>query len=332
MNSFIVCSGISEMIQSSGMVRGVVYFRFKHQPALDRVDFDASEIAVGDLKTKIAEKTLCNRQDIRLCELQADGVTVKSPLLFDGELIHSGASLLVIRAPLSTKAGNIKVAEAGYFVNPESAEDSNEEQDVRKLLVPETAICPLCNSLMTAEDHEPRLLTCCGQTACVTCLAKFSSPDSCAFGTCPKPGTQLRSQMISKQVELIISRKDNYEWRGFLFPGEIFAPPVAEVKQAEVEEAIDIDAWEAAEHAVVDLDDDTAPVVKRKKARVVNLVKDEIKAQLKAEYTQEDIKRLFRQQEKQETISPLDIPGILTVDFPRVLTASEFERWRNFSS
>jgi len=320
------------MLPTSGMVRGVVYFRFKHQPALDRIDFDASEIAVGDLKTKIAEKTLCNRQDIKLCELQPDGVNVKSSMLYDGELIHSGASLLVIRAPLTTKAGGIKVTQAGYFVTEVSGEEDGKDDDLtsRPCLVPETAVCPLCNSLMSPGEHDPVLLACCGQTACRNCLSKFSNGDSCALGngTCPSGGARIKSALITRQVAQIIKRKESYEWRGFKYPESIFTIPVPEQPMPALPDTLDLDDWEAAETAVVDLESEQAP---RRKVRVVNLVKDEIKTQLKAEYTQEDMRKLFRSDEKLESIFTLDIPTVLTVDFPRVLSAAEFQRWQSSS-
>ena len=172
---------------------------------------------------------------------------------------------------------------------------------------------------------------------CLNCLQIFQTGNGCVVNgsACPfpPPAPPRPSTIVKKQVELIISRKENYEWHGFKFPESIFAPVVLEKMELPAGEVpIDLDEWD--EFAVVDLDaSETAPV-KRKKARVVNLVKDEIKLQLKAEYTQEDIKRLFKSSDEKknpETVPVLDIPSILTIDFPRVLTAAEFERWKNFT-
>jgi hypothetical protein len=167
-------------------------------------------------------------------------------------------------------------------------------------------------------------------------MQKFNTGAGCVINgpgcPSPPPAPPRLSPLVIKQVELIVSRKENYEWRGFKYPESIFAPVVLEKVVTPVAEvAIDLDAWD--ESAVVDLDAADAVPVKRKKARVVNLVKDEIKMQLKSEYTQDDIKRLFRSTDEKapESVPVLDIPSILTVDFPRVLTAAEFERWKGFT-
>ena len=314
-------------------VRGVVYFRFKHQPALEKVEFEASEISVGELKKKIAEKTLAKVEDIRLCELQNDGVNIKQTFVGDSELIASNTNLLVIRAPQKPGMNRIVVKDAAYF-RQDSDDEGEAEQAVPAIsLVPETALCPVCNCLMSAPSHNPLLFPCCGSTACSSC-AELADAGFCPINGegCVRGKRPILNKLVARQVEALVANKDNYDWRGFKYeaPPEPERPETAEAAALEIE-TIDLDSWEPPAAKVFDLDAEEVevPGKKRKRGpRIVNLVKDEVKMQLKSEYSQEDIKKLFKKEVAAEC-SPLDDLLYLTVDFPRVLTREEFERWRH---
>ena len=317
-------------------VRGVVYFRFKHQPALDQVEFEAREISVGELKKKIAEKTLSKVEDIRLCELQNDGINIKQTFISDTELIASNTNLLVIRAPQKPGMNRIVVKDAAYFRQDSDDEGELDQQLPATSLVPETTLCPVCNYLMSAPAHNPLLFPCCGGTACSSCAETID------FGLCPinaegcvRGKRPLVNKLVTRQVEAVLASKDSYEWRGFKYeaPPEPEKPSEATGAVPVETETIDLDSWEPAVAKVVDLDAEEDPELpggkkKRKRVpRVVNLVKEEIKMQLKSEYSQEDIKKLFKKEVVQEQ-SSLDALAFLTVDFPRVLTRDEFEKWK----
>jgi hypothetical protein len=298
---------------------------------LEKVEFEASEISVGELKKKIAEKTLAKVEDIRLCELQNDGVNIKQTFVCDSELIPSNTNLLVIRAPQKPGMQRIFVKDAAYF-----RQDSEDEETVDQpttSIVPEMALCPVCNFLMSTPSHSPLLFPCCGSTACSACA------DITDVGLCPINGEgcvrgkrPVSSKLVARQVEAILANKDNYDWRGFKYE----APPESEKLEEKAEtapveiETIDLDSWEPPVAKVFDLDAEEVelPGKKRKRGpKIVNLVKDEVKMQLKSEYTQEDIKKLFKKNVAEER-SQLDDLLYLTVDFPRVLTKEEFERWK----
>ena len=333
------------MLAISGRgVKGVIYFRFRHQAAPEKVEFDASEISVNELKNQISEKTLCNRIDIKLFALANDGVTVLREYLSESELVPSNTNLLVLRAPAAGPKGGqgpgatIVVGAAGYFAETQ-VEETPVEEELIISLIPETAVCVICGYLMTglpdlidgeeAIDRSPLLLPCCGGTACRNCNVKFSAPGQCIFGG---EGCAVKSGFINKsvvrQVNALVERREHYDWRGVRVEEWVTKPAKEKIQESEkTEETIDLDSWEPKKEEIVDLD--SLPSKSARKKKVVNLVKDEIKQQLKSEYTEEDFKKLFRGKKGEQTIPRLDIPTTLTIDFPKVLSMQEFKRWKN---
>ncbi|KAF4697270.1 hypothetical protein FOZ60_009893 [Perkinsus olseni] len=177
-------------LAAQGRLQNVVYFKFKHQNTLDKISFNAADIAVGELKLLIAEKKECDARDLQLYEM--DQSTTENAASgepgklydYDGELIPANATLLVTRKPSVGRQsrgvkvkGNIVVEHARYFKktaeeeeNDSSSPDSSSPASSRIARVPETCICPLCNNLMLAPEHTPLLLPCCGGTVCKCCL------------------------------------------------------------------------------------------------------------------------------------------------------------------
>ncbi|KAF4673976.1 hypothetical protein FOL47_009894 [Perkinsus chesapeaki] len=156
---------------AQGKLQNVVYFKFKHQNTLDKIAFNAADIAVGELKLLIAEKKECDARDLQLYEM--DESTTENAAAgepgrlydYDGELIPANATLLVTRKPSVGRQsrgvkvkGNIVVEHARYFKSADGEDGSsspsqdNKEGKSRERIakVPETCVCPICNNLMLA--------------------------------------------------------------------------------------------------------------------------------------------------------------------------------------
>ena len=336
--------------------KGVVYYRFRHQAALEKIEFEASEISVSEMKTKISEKTLCNRYDIKLFALAQSTAASGTPLelishefVYDSELIPSNTNVLVIRAPgqgpkgSAVASGEIVVKTAEFFIGKETVAVLEEEL-VERSLIPETAICPLCRWIMmdslepktntlpsSTPSKTPYLLPCCGGSLCSDCHAKFSSPAGCVVGG---EGCATRPPIFNKpihqQVAIILQRKDRYDWTAVA--SECIAQVFQEVKVAQgpaephppTEDVFDLDAWDGKPKPAEIVDLESEKVEKRRK----RVVKEEwsIKQQLKAEYTDEDLNKLFRG--RAVAVPKLDVACVLTVDFPALLTPEQFEYWK----
>ncbi|KAF4757528.1 hypothetical protein FOZ63_007584, partial [Perkinsus olseni] len=235
-------------LAAQGRLQNVVYFKFKHQNTLDKISFNAADIAVGELKLLIAEKKECDARDLQLYEM--DQSTTENAASgepgklydYDGELIPANATLLVTRKPSVGRQsrgvkvkGNIVVEHARYFKktaeeveNDSSSPDSSSPASSRIARVPDTCICPLCNNLMLAPEHTPLLLPCCGGTVCKCCLTDtcpLNYVEACRltrYGEKEGEKKPVEHKIVAAQLASVLHSYASYDFNkdtcGFKYP------------------------------------------------------------------------------------------------------------------
>lgn len=77
---------------------GVVFYRFKHNAALGRIEFGADQISLAELRIKIAEKVAENPSYLHVVKVNPDG-SLGDLCIHDGELLDSNVAVVVFRAP-----------------------------------------------------------------------------------------------------------------------------------------------------------------------------------------------------------------------------------------
>lgn len=356
----------SEIFMST--TRGIIYFRFKHQTTLDKIEFAASEITVAELRIKINERLLLtdhqnssykNQSVLQICKIGAYG---EAAAVYDSdfELIPTNTTVLVLRVPTGKTAGKkIVVEQQDLFATAQEgmpdplalkASIIQEEIDKTSRRVPEFLVCPICRwFLLKDAGHGPVTLVCCGSTVC----------SACAMGsTCPveqiDKGARFKAvanKAIERIVEIVVKNRDLFAFtkvvtpEGFLEVTEDMADDTAAVDV----EVLDVDEFEPE---VFDVDNPRPLTAKekeqlerrerRKRKAIEILMKREGKL-VKGELTEADVNKLLKtEQVVKDELGMLDgsIPGhavdganenggrAVVIEFPRLLSPEEFALWQ----
>ena len=324
---------------------GVVYYRFKHQKALDRIEFSSSEISVAELKLKIIEKLALVEKHAHVSAIDLyrptsvgdDGVMTKYEL--DSELIPSHTAVVVFRTP-SKFIGSSRITVEGkdlfvpqHQVDPLALKQSilaDESNQLKR--VPEGLICTVCQKYMIG-DHRPVILHCCGVSLCVVCAA----------GRCPvcseANSQHTLNRALLRLAETVLRFKDLFGWGADVLLNHTIIPEVL-VSDEHVDDS-----------EVVDLEDDVVDVDKpltakelalierreRRKRKAVEILLKKEGRLVKGELTEEQITKLFKTEsalkheddlfKHEESEQAKNLFGPVIVEFPKLLTPQEFSQW-----
>jgi len=342
---------------------GVVYYRFKHQTNFDKVEFNSTEISVAELRLKIVEKLALvdprhSANAIQICRItQSSGPG--APYDMDQELIQTNTRVMVLRIPSKQTMQTKKiVVETGDFFVDEFIEgdylklkESIIAQEVEaQKPCPKAAVCAICRSLMVPGVHAPVLLVCCGNTVCMQCV----SDGVCPMEKIPNVRT-VPNRAIARLVDAVVKEKLVFIFEEVNVPSGFLdvEPEKDESKHAEVA-VIDLDEYQPE---VFDVDNPKPLSAKekelierreRRKRKALEILakrEGQSKKVIKGELTEGEINSLLKSEIKAElqglegyhvskTSNPeengdsLEGAGPIAVEFPRLLTAQEFEIWK----
>ena len=343
------------------MTTGIVYFKFKHQNAFDKIEFSGSEITAAELRIKIQEKLLMvdtsykNATTLQISKL--GGTTPGGELVeFDHELIPSHASVLITRAPAkSTGAKNIVVESAQLFAQPvEGQEDYlalkpsiiQSELEAAKP-VPAVTVCELCKWFMQRDSgHFPVVLSCCGNTICSSCAISAKSTGMCPLEKRDVTVQFVTNRAVERLVKVVADHRQNFLFDAVNVSEEFLVLPAPSATEAVTDiEVVDVDEFEPE---VFDVDNPRPLTQKereqlerrdrRKRKAMEILLKREGKV-VKGELSEADVNRLLKTELKAELgfeagtadaqrDEAADARRQIVIEFPRLLTREEFARWK----
>jgi len=343
---------------------GLVFYKFKHQTHFDKVEFNSAEISVAELRLKIVEKMVLvdprhSAHAIQICKISPSG-DVGAVYDHDQELIQTNTRVLVLRIPSKQGAQSKKiVVDTGDFFVDEFVEGDYlklkesiiaQEVEARKAC-PKAAVCQLCRALMLPGEHSPVLLICCGNTVCMQCASK---------GDCPieknSPGNfrTVTNRAVARLAEVLAGQKEMFIFDDVLLPPGFLDVKIPGAVQNEAESAvIDLDEYEPE---VFDVDNprpltekekETIERRERRKRKALEILakrEGQSKKVIKGELTEGEINSLLKSEIKAElhglegiaaeetSIDDLndagDGQGLIAIEFPRLLTAQEFDVWK----
>jgi hypothetical protein len=343
---------------------GLVFYKFKHQTSFDKVEFNSAEISVAELRLKIVEKLALvdprhSAHAIQICRI-SPSFDVGAAYEDDQELIKTNTRVLVLRIPSKqgTQTKKIVVDTGDFFVDEFVEGDYlklkesiiAQEVEARKAC-PRAAVCQLCRALMIPGEHAPALLICCGNTVCMQCAGK---------GNCPmeknSPGNfrNVLNKTVARLVDVVVREKELFIFEDVVVPPGFLDIQNSAVTAKEAEETvIDLDEYEPE---VFDVDnprpltDKEKEIIERRERRkrkaleILEKREGQSKKVVKGELTEGEINSLLKSEIKAELhglegLTPgetsLEDPndatdgmGPIAVEFPRLLTAQEFEVWK----
>jgi len=351
---------------------GIVYFRFKHQKQLDKIEFNSTEISVSELRLKIIEKLALvdprqSANAVQLCRIGPGGEP-GTVFEYDHELIPTHTTVMVLRVPpkQSSAAKKIVVETTDYLVDDFVEGDYlklkesiiAEEVGTRKRC-PRMTVCQLCSVFMISPDHAPMLLVCCGNTVCAACVGgktncPVEEPNAGAVGNfrC------VQNRAVMRLVETVTKQKDAFIFDSVRVPDDfLHYDPKHDTSLEEAgETVIDLDEYEPE---VFDVENPRPLTAKekevierrerRKRKALEILMKREgnTKKVVKGELTEGEINLLLKSEVKAElhgletsvdgkeglggdgdAVGDTGDGRFIYVEFPRLLTPDEFEKWK----
>lgn len=188
---------------------GFIFFKFASDAQRDRIPCTAAEMLVSDLKCLISEKKQIPRWDLVLSN-EDTGVEYEKA----SDLVPKNTSIVVRRTPLLCKKKQEAIVSIAQRAAEEPIRPVEEDKGVTIEVIhgrpfPPEYLCPLC----VKPFDDPLIRTCCGKSACKSCLENVRQ--------CPMCKTRDACQIPNLRLAESVKGLDR---RFYYLPGEDPSP------------------------------------------------------------------------------------------------------------
>eukprot|EP00397_Hematodinium_sp_SG-2012_P036825 GEMP01039806.1.p1 GENE.GEMP01039806.1~~GEMP01039806.1.p1 ORF type:complete len:416 (+),score=85.77 GEMP01039806.1:58-1305(+) len=189
-----------------------IFFKFASGGAQERIPCVGQEMLISDLKTAISEKKKLPRWDLSISNADTGKVFEN-----ESDVVLKNSNVLVCRIPLLSKkktqviSSSALRSDAIIRVEPDNVKFKALEV-IHRRAFPTEYLCPLCSKPF----NNPLIRTCCGKSACSTCL-ETAITDHCLLCQSSESASQIPNLRLHESVQSL-------DLRFYFLPGEDNAP------------------------------------------------------------------------------------------------------------